>query len=177
MKTKVKAKSAKARKTSEQKAIEKQLMALERRQRGELQEKLGNVQNTARGDPTELLDIAAEGEIDFMSAVSAESGSATLAEIHRALQKLREGTYGICEICGKPIKKRRLKVRPFAIQCIACKEREERRRFGRMPTAAAPARADSGVTVDLTTEDLQETEEPIDEIFRDVEDIEINEIY
>jgi DnaK suppressor protein len=176
MKAKIKAKTTKGKKTSGDKTIEKQLMALERRLRGELQEKLGNVQNTSRTDPSELLDIAAEGEIDFMSAVSAEAGSATLGEIHRALQKLREGTYGVCEACGKPIKKRRLQARPFAILCIGCKEREERRRFGRAPTAAL-ARPDSGLTVDLTSEDLQETEEPIDEIFRNVEDIEINEIY
>lgn len=176
MKAKAKAKLAKGKKTSGERTIEKQLVALERRLRGELHEKLGNVQNTSRTDPSELLDIASEGEIDFMSAVSAEAGSATLGEIHRALQKLREGTYGVCETCGSPIKKRRLQVRPFAILCVDCKEKEERRRFGQLPSAA-PFRSDSSLTVDLTTEDLQETEEPIDEIFRDVEDIEINEIY
>jgi DnaK suppressor protein len=176
MKTRTKTTTRRSPKTNGTRAIEQQLTALERHLRAELQQRLANVQNAARGDPTELLDMVAEGEIDYMSAVSAEAGSATINEVHRALQKLHEGTYGVCEACGKPIKKRRLKARPFAILCIGCKEREERRRYSKMPGAAV-ARPNSGVTVDLTNEDAQEAEAPIDEIFRDVEDVEINEIY
>jgi DnaK suppressor protein len=172
---KAKSRQSEKRKTGSKK-IEQQLTALERRLIQELQERLGNVQNMSHCDPSELLDIAAEGEIDYMSAVSAEAGSATIAEVHQALRKLREGTYGACDTCGKDIGKRRLKARPFAVLCIACKEREERRAYGRA-AGAVLARPDAGVSISLTSDDLQEAEAPLDEIFRDAEDVEISELY
>lgn len=48
-----------------------------------------------------------------------------LDKIDRALAKLEEGTYGICEDCGAEIHQNRLKVVPFAIYCIECKTRQE----------------------------------------------------
>ena len=36
-----------------------------------------------------------------------------LKEIDEALAKIENGTYGICEMCGEPIRKRRLKVKPM----------------------------------------------------------------
>jgi DnaK suppressor protein len=54
-----------------------------------------------------------------------EIGVNALREIDNALGKLEEGTYGICEICGKPIGLRRLKVMPSARLCISCKSKEE----------------------------------------------------
>jgi DnaK suppressor protein len=54
-----------------------------------------------------------------------ELGVNALREIDDALEKLKEGTYGICEICGKPIGLRRLKVMPSARLCVDCKSKEE----------------------------------------------------
>ncbi|MGH9225477.1 MAG: TraR/DksA C4-type zinc finger protein [Acidimicrobiales bacterium] len=53
-------------------------------------------------------------------ALSAQARAA-VDEIDRALAKLETGTYGICERCGEPIKRARLKVLPHAALCIACK--------------------------------------------------------
>lgn len=50
-----------------------------------------------------------------------------LAKIDEALQKIEEGTFGICESCEEPIEIRRLEARPVSTLCIACKEREEHR--------------------------------------------------
>ena len=36
-----------------------------------------------------------------------------LQKIERALQKIEAGTYGICERCGKPIEKARIKALPY----------------------------------------------------------------
>jgi DnaK suppressor protein len=52
--------------------------------------------------------------------------------IEEALEKIDEGTYGICEECGGKIPRGRLKVMPFAKYCVDCKEmieREERIRL------------------------------------------------
>lgn len=43
-----------------------------------------------------------------------------LADLDRAVERLREGTYGTCERCGGPIAPERLAARPAARTCIAC---------------------------------------------------------
>ncbi len=49
-----------------------------------------------------------------------------LRKIEKALQKIEEGTYGICEICGSEIDEKRLTARPEATLCIDCKRAQER---------------------------------------------------
>ena len=44
-----------------------------------------------------------------------------------ALERLKGGTYGMCESCGNPIGKMRLMAFPRATLCMTCKQREERR--------------------------------------------------
>ena len=46
--------------------------------------------------------------------------------IDKALAKIKEGTYGLCDRCGKPIEKLRLKALPYANLCIKDKQAEER---------------------------------------------------
>jgi RNA polymerase-binding protein DksA len=50
-----------------------------------------------------------------------------LAQIDRALGRIDDGTYGVCESCGNPIGKMRLMAFPRATLCLTCKQREERR--------------------------------------------------
>jgi RNA polymerase-binding protein DksA len=50
-----------------------------------------------------------------------------LAQIDRALARIADGTYGICESCGNPIGKGRAMAFPRATLCLTCKQREERR--------------------------------------------------
>ena len=50
-----------------------------------------------------------------------------LAQIERALARIEDGSYGMCESCGEPIGKMRLMAFPRATLCMTCKQREERR--------------------------------------------------
>ena len=50
-----------------------------------------------------------------------------LRKISAALQRLDSGDYGICIACGLPIKEGRLKVYPYADECIDCAEFDEYR--------------------------------------------------
>ena len=43
-----------------------------------------------------------------------------LSDIDHALERLHEGTYGMCAHCGKPIAPERLAARPSAAMCIDC---------------------------------------------------------
>ncbi len=51
-----------------------------------------------------------------------------LAQVDRALGRMAEGKYGICENCGKPISPERLDARPYATFCITCQQLQETRR-------------------------------------------------
>jgi DnaK suppressor protein len=50
-----------------------------------------------------------------------------LAQIERALARIDDGSYGVCESCGSAIGKMRLMAFPRATLCLRCKQREERR--------------------------------------------------
>lgn len=46
-------------------------------------------------------------------------------KLGRALERMGEGEYGVCESCGSPITYKRLRVRPVATQCVECKSHAE----------------------------------------------------
>jgi RNA polymerase-binding transcription factor DksA len=45
---------------------------------------------------------------------------ARLADLEAALERLDDGTYGVCETCGEPIPDGRLEARPVARTCVGC---------------------------------------------------------
>jgi DnaK suppressor protein len=47
-----------------------------------------------------------------------------LAEVEHALHRFDQGTYGLCEICGRPIEPARLEALPQANLCLSCKARQ-----------------------------------------------------
>lgn len=51
--------------------------------------------------------------------------SRLIKKIKTALQKIEEGTFGICESCDEPIGIGRLKARPVTAYCIRCKTQME----------------------------------------------------
>jgi len=56
-----------------------------------------------------------------------------LHKIDKAIERIQNGTYGICEECGAEIGFKRLEARPVTTLCIECKtkqEREEKARGG-----------------------------------------------
>ncbi len=45
-----------------------------------------------------------------------------IKDIRNALQKIKDGTFGVCEMCDDEIDVERLKVKPHAKYCINCRE-------------------------------------------------------
>lgn len=70
----------------------------------------------------DLVSASLEKEMAFKYG---EYGVNLLREIDTALEKLKEGSYGRCEDCGKIIGVKRLEVVPSARLCIKCKSKEE----------------------------------------------------
>ena len=57
------------------------------------------------------------------STAAARSIATTLAEVDRALEKVDEGTYGLCDDCGQLIASERLEAMPSATLCVTCSAR------------------------------------------------------
>jgi len=57
---------------------------------------------------------------------SEELQKVLLAEIEHALDKLNQGTYGLCDNCGQSIDPARLEAIPHANLCLNCKARQEK---------------------------------------------------
>lgn len=88
---------------------------------------LGVDQETERGGLGNHLsdDGSSVMEQERISTISADL-SEVLQQVNAALHKLDQGTYGICERCGKPINVERLEAFPYVAYCIECQSYLER---------------------------------------------------
>ncbi len=74
-------------------------------------------------------------EADLASALTDQNLSLRLRgrerylmeKIDLALERIDEGEFGECVVCGEDIAVKRLRARPVTTMCIACKEEQERR--------------------------------------------------
>jgi DnaK suppressor protein len=61
--------------------------------------------------------------VDRLAKVGAAKELAAMrADVARALQKIEDGTYGLCDRCGATIPDERLEARPASILCVRCAE-------------------------------------------------------
>jgi DnaK suppressor protein len=74
----------------------------------------------------DVVDAALDSVQDEISSQLAEVESRELARIENALQRMREGQYGVCELCGTNIPMARLNALPYATLCIKCQRDSER---------------------------------------------------
>jgi len=75
--------------------------------------------------PIHLADLGSDAFEQEMTLGLMESESDELQEIEEALERIEDGTFGVCETCVKPIPKLRLKAIPYTRHCIPCKKKEE----------------------------------------------------
>lgn len=73
----------------------------------------------------DVVDAALDAAQDEISSKLAEVESRELASIEMALEKIKAGTYGGCEICGGKIPLARLQALPYATTCIECQRASE----------------------------------------------------
>jgi DnaK suppressor protein len=89
---------------------------LEKENQGSISEELGEL---AEGGTDNHLGDTATAMYDRELDEGLEEGARdTLVEIDGALQRIEDGTYGICEVCAKPIGADRLSAIPWARLCI-----------------------------------------------------------
>jgi DnaK suppressor protein len=79
-------------------------------------------------DPTDR--AAAESDRSFLLRIR-DRERKLISKIQEALQRVEEGTFGVCETCGEEIGEKRLEARPVTTLCIDCKtEAEKKERTG-----------------------------------------------
>ena len=74
----------------------------------------------------DVVDFAVQSVEQDMTAVTANLRSRVLKEVEGALQRVSQGTYGICEACGEEISPNRLKAIPWARYCLKCQDLRSR---------------------------------------------------
>ncbi len=77
-------------------------------------------------DLPDEVDLASSESEQSMSLRLRDRERVLLKKIDRMLEKIEEGTYGICESCGEDIGVKRLEARPVTDLCIRCKEEQEK---------------------------------------------------
>ncbi len=107
-------------------------------ERRQLQRQAAEIEEASfRGPQSEVA-----GDVAGMDEEYADAGTATFErerdlslsnnirdlteKIDRALERIEEGSYGLCERCGRPIEKARIKALPYATLCLRDKRAEER---------------------------------------------------
>ena len=96
---------------------------LEKENAGSVEEELGEI--SGRGDDNHLADMATATYDRELDEGLEEGAQNALAEVEAALQRIDEGSYGVCEVCGEPIGGERLSAIPWARLCI-----DDQRRLG-----------------------------------------------
>jgi DnaK suppressor protein len=96
-----------------------------------LQELLNRADNTVTGmtnqkenfpDPTDRASL--EADRNFMLRIR-DRENKLIKKIKKALDRIEDGSFGICESCGEDISIERIKARPVTTQCIECKTKQE----------------------------------------------------
>ena len=105
------------------------LLALRARLRGDLTQMEDNALNKDHNNTTSMPNHMAElGSGNFAQEFTLsllESDNDTLDQIEAAIERIEDGSYGLCEECGGKIPKSRLEAIPYAALCVCCASQQE----------------------------------------------------
>ena len=104
-----------ARLLEEQERLLQAVDFLERENPGSISDELGDIVTAGDGNLGDTATATYDRELDQSLGEGAQQ---TLDAINDALRKIDEGSYGTCEVCGKPIGEGRLTAIPWARLCI-----------------------------------------------------------
>ena len=107
--------------------LHKSLLARRTDLRAKLADELANMRSFKRADSGgDSADVAFETGSDEMASQLAALDSRELRQIERAIARLKQGTYGLCEVCQARIPVARLNALPYTTCCIDCQREAER---------------------------------------------------
>jgi len=101
--------------------IPAELLAQLDERKAELSERIARIKaDIGRGLDADSKEQATQLENKEVLDALANEATDELAKVNAALQRIQNGTYGICTACGTAIDSRRLAVRPYSSKCISC---------------------------------------------------------
>ncbi len=115
--------------TSFQKILLQEREVLEKQYRDLEEGNLHSSQSEVSGEMPFEEDYAASGTTTFereRDLSLSENVKDILKRVNEALERIDNGTFGICQMCSQPIPEERLKALPYANLCISCKQKEEK---------------------------------------------------
>ena len=90
----------------------------------ELDERLTKITNDVKHTEVPLekdfAELATQSENDEVLDFLGNAARAERDRVQQAIARIDSGEYGICELCGEPIKKERLEAVPYSSMCIKC---------------------------------------------------------
>ncbi len=86
-----------------------------------LNQRIGEIEGDLRTAPSANWEEQAT-ETQGDQVLEGVEGSALIEaqQVHAAIARIDDGTYGACSTCGEPIGENRLQALPYAIQCMDC---------------------------------------------------------
>lgn len=121
-------------KKAEMKVYKDRLLLLRARMRGDVTQLAdaalkknrmeGNGETSAM--PIHMADIGSDNFEQEFTLSLMENEEDTLSAIEAALERIEEGSYGVCEDCETKIPKTRLNAIPYASHCVKCAEIAQR---------------------------------------------------
>jgi DnaK suppressor protein len=110
-------------------AHRERLLSLRARMHGEMNQMVDgalNESNKSNSTPTDLAELGSDNFAQELTLSLMGNEKEVLEQIAAALERLREGTFGVCEECGKEIPEARLEAIPYAAFCVRCTSRQEK---------------------------------------------------
>lgn len=110
------------------------LLDMKRQVLREITQDLKQGREGAKDEGMDTYDLASEERDREISFILSDREREKLQAIEEALERIEEGTYGICESCEAEIAPGRLEAMPFSRLCVNCqaereKEAKQQRRF------------------------------------------------
>jgi DnaK suppressor protein len=105
--------------------LHKTLLARRSALRSALAGELADLRGNRTAQSGDSADVAFDAGSEEIASQLAEIEARELSQIDRALQRLKQGTYGLCEICQTKIPVARLNALPYSTTCIKCQREME----------------------------------------------------
>jgi DnaK suppressor protein len=78
--------------------------------------------------PTSMAELGSDNFDQELTLSLLGSEEEVLSQIKAAMERIEDGSYGLCDTCGMKIAKARLEAIPYAAQCVRCASQQEKDR-------------------------------------------------
>lgn len=132
--------------------LHKSLVARQTALRNALAGELADLRRERGAQAGESANVGFDAGSEEIAAQLAEIEARELTKIEQALRRLKQGTYGMCEVCQAKISVGRLNALPYSTLCIRCQRMIEETKRTPTPPLTPPENPDEWGLSDLSFE-------------------------